>query len=89
NPFNPTTTIKYSIPNNVKGETSNVKLIVYDILGNEVATLVNENKSAGNYEVKFDASNVASGVYLYRIAIHSDKLQSGSFAQTKKLMLMK
>ncbi|PIQ08839.1 MAG: hypothetical protein COW71_09685 [Ignavibacteriales bacterium CG18_big_fil_WC_8_21_14_2_50_31_20] len=82
NPFNPTTTIKYSIPNNVKGETSNVKLIVYDILGSEVATLVNEKKSAGNYEVKFDASNLVSGVYLY-------KLQSGSFVQTKKLLLMK
>jgi len=89
NPFNPNTVIKYSIPTDVKSEMSNVKLVVYDILGNEVATLVNENKSAGNYEVKFDASNLASGVYLYRIAIHSDKLQSGSFAQTKKLMLMK
>ncbi|MBU1115654.1 MAG: T9SS type A sorting domain-containing protein [Bacteroidetes bacterium] len=82
NPFNPTTTIKYSIPNNVKNEMSNVKLIVYDILGSEVATLVNEKKSAGNYEVKFNASNLASGVYIY-------KLQSGEFAKTKKFVLMK
>ncbi|MBU0475615.1 MAG: T9SS type A sorting domain-containing protein [Bacteroidetes bacterium] len=89
NPFNPTTTIKYSIPNSAKSETSNVKLIVYDILGSEVATLVNEKKSAGNYEVKFNASNLASGIYIYRIAIHSDKLQSGSFVQTKKFVLMK
>jgi len=82
NPFNPSTTISYSIPNNVKNEMSNVKLIVYDILGNEVATLVNERQKSGNYEVKFDASNLASGIYLY-------KLQSGSFVQTRKLMLLK
>jgi|GEM_PF-806460 len=82
NPFNPSTTIKYSIPNNVKSEMSNVKLVVYDILGNEVATLVNERQKSGNYEVKFNASNLASGIYLY-------KLQSGSFVQTRKLMLLK
>ncbi|MBU0473370.1 MAG: T9SS type A sorting domain-containing protein [Bacteroidetes bacterium] len=82
NPFNPTTTIKYSIPNNVKNEMSNVKLIVYDILGKEVATLVDEKKNAGNYEVKLNASNLASGIYLY-------KLQSGEFVQTKKFVLMK
>jgi len=82
NPFNPSTTISYSIPNNVKSETSNVKLVVYDILGNEVATLVNERQKTGNYEVKFNASNLASGIYLY-------KLQSGSFVQTRKLMLLK
>jgi len=82
NPFNPSTVISYSIPTNVKSEMSNVKLVVYDILGNEVATLVNENQKSGNYEVKFDASNLASGIYLY-------KLQSGSFVQTRKLMLLK
>ena len=82
NPFNPSTTIKYSIPNNERNEMPNVKLIAFDILGNEVATLVNENQIAGNYSVNFDASNLASGIYLY-------KLQSGSFIQTKKLMLLK
>jgi len=82
NPFNPSTTIKYSIPNNMKSEMSNVKIVVFDILGNVVATLVNENKAAGNYEVKFDGSNLSSGVYFY-------KLQSGSFVQTKKFLLMK
>ncbi|PJA95572.1 MAG: hypothetical protein CO129_11085 [Ignavibacteriales bacterium CG_4_9_14_3_um_filter_34_10] len=82
NPFNPSTTIKYSIPSNVKSQTSNVKIIVYDILGNEVAILLDENKPSGNYEVKFDGSNLASGIYFY-------KLQSGSFAQTKKLLLLK
>jgi len=82
NPFNPSTTIKYSIPSNVKREMSNVKIIVYDILGNEVATLLDENKPAGNYEVRFDGSNLSSGIYFY-------KLQSGSFIQTKKLLLLK
>jgi len=82
NPFNPSTTIQYSIPNNVKGETSNVKLIVYDILGREITTLVNENKSAGNYEVKFDASNFSSGLYFYRIS-------AGNFVDLKKMILIK
>jgi hypothetical protein len=82
NPFNPSTTIKYSVPSNIKSRTSNVKIIVYDILGNEIATLVDENKPVGNYEVKFDGSNLAGGVYFY-------KLQSGSFAETKKFLLLK
>ncbi|MHC1738152.1 MAG: GLUG motif-containing protein [Ignavibacteriaceae bacterium] len=82
NPFNPSTTISYSIPNNVKSEMSNVKLIVYDILGNEVATLVNELKNAGFYEVSFDGSKLSSGTYFYI-------LQSGNFTETKKLLLLK
>ncbi|PJA96800.1 MAG: hypothetical protein CO129_04610, partial [Ignavibacteriales bacterium CG_4_9_14_3_um_filter_34_10] len=65
NPFNPSTTIQYSIPSNVKREMSNVKLVVYDILGNEVATLVNENKPAGMYNVQFTMNNLTSGVYFY------------------------
>jgi len=82
NPFNPNTVIKYSIPNNVKSETSNVKLVVFDLLGREVATLVNKGQKSGNYEVIFDASNLTSGTYFY-------KLQSGSFVETKKMMLLK
>jgi len=77
NPFNPVTTIAYQIR-----EISNVNLKVYDILGREVATLVNEEKLTGNYEVKFDGSNLSSGVYLYR-------MEAGSFMDTKKLLLMK
>ncbi len=77
NPFNPTTMISYQLPMN-----SFVNLRVYDILGREVATLVNEQKPAGNYEVKFDASNLSSGVYLY-------KLQAGSYNKTMKMILMK
>ncbi len=77
---NPTTTIKYSIPN-VAHELS-VHLIVYDILGRKVATLVNKVQTSGNYSVKFDASNLSSGIYLY-------KLQSGNFINTKKMLLIK
>ncbi len=62
NPFNPTTTIKYSIP-----KTSNVELKVFDILGREVAELVNEEKPAGNYTLNFNASKLSSGIYFYRI----------------------
>jgi len=82
NPFNPTTTIKYSIPINVKSEMSNVKIIVYDILGREVTTLVSKQQSAGNYEVVFDATKLPSGTYFY-------KLQSGDFRETKKLLLLR
>lgn len=77
NPFNPATTAKYSVP-----ELSNVTLRVFDVLGNEVGTLVNEEKPAGNYDVEFDATGLPSGIYFY-------KLQSGSFVETKKMVLMK
>ena len=82
NPFNPTTTIKYDIPGDVKRETKNVKLIVYDVLGREVAMLVNEKQAPGNYEVTFDASGLPSGIYFY-------KLTAGSFSDVKKMILMK
>ena len=77
NPFNPSTNIEYSLP--VSG---NVSLVVYDNLGKEVARLVNENKVAGNYNVEFDASNLPSGIYFY-------KLTSGKFSETKKMILLK
>jgi hypothetical protein len=77
NPFNPTTTIKYGIP-----KSGYVTIRVYDELGREVATLVNEEKPGGNYSVSFNGANFTSGVYYYR-------LQVGSFAQTKKLILLK
>lgn len=79
NPFNPTTTIRFSIPSSVKDV---VTLRVYDLLGREVATLVNGSLTAGSYETTFDASLLASGVYLY-------KLQAGSFVGTRKMLLMK
>jgi len=77
NPFNPATTISYSIK-----EPGMVLLNVYDILGNEVATLVNEEKAAGRYKLRFDASALASGLYFYR-------LQSGDFIETKKMVLIR
>jgi len=77
NPFNPGTKISYSIP-----EIDNVKIVVYDIIGNEITTLVNKEQPAGNYEVEFNADNVPSGVYFYT-------LQSGSFTRTMKMLLLK
>ena len=77
NPFNPTTNIRFAIP-----QSSFVTLKVYNILGKEIATLVNEQKESGIYDVNFDASDLASGVYVY-------KIQAGNFSATKKLMLMK
>jgi|GEM_PF-914867 len=82
NPFNPSTIISYSIPNDVKSETSNVKLIVYNVIGKEVKVLVNEQKNAGSYNVKFDGSNLSSGIYIY-------KLSTGNFSETKRMMLIK
>ncbi|MBL1213625.1 MAG: T9SS type A sorting domain-containing protein [Ignavibacteriae bacterium] len=77
NPFNPTTVIKYSIP-----EASNVQIKVYDMLGGEVASLVNEVKEAGTHEVGFDATELSSGIYIYSI-------QSGNFVQTMKMTLLR
>jgi hypothetical protein len=83
NPFNPTTTIRYSIPSNVRREMSNVtQLKVFDILGKEVVTLVNEAKQPGIYEIAFDASTLASGIYYYR-------LKAGDFTETKKMVLIR
>ena len=85
-PFNPNTKIKFTVPSNFKGEMSNVTLKVYDILGNEVATLVNEELSAGEYEVEFSPESSikkpASGIYFYT-------LKSGEFIQTKKMVYLK
>jgi hypothetical protein len=77
NPFNPSTKIKYAIK-----EKGNVELKVFDLLGSEIAILVNEEKTPGNYEIFFDASKLSSGVYLYTI-------KAGSFVQTRKMLLMK
>jgi hypothetical protein len=77
NPFNPTTKIKYSLP-----KAAFTTLKVYDITGREVATLLNEYKIAGTYEIQFNASNLASGVYFYR-------LNTGQFSAVKKLLLLK
>ncbi len=77
NPFNPATTISYSIP-----KESNVSLIVYDIMGKQVAELVNGKQAVGSYTVQFDAAKFASGTYFY-------KLTAGEFISVKKMVLLK
>ncbi len=93
NPFNPSTIIKYSIPASLNPSNGGtlVQLKIYDILGNEIAALVNENKSAGNYEVKFDAGKygLSSGIYFYQLRVSVPSGKAGNFVQTKKLILMK
>lgn len=84
NPFNPSTTIKYSLPmvETRRGVSPQVTLKIYDILGREVATLVNKKQQPGNYEVIFNASHLSSGTYFYRLI-------SGDFSKTKKFILLK
>jgi len=82
NPFNPSTTIKYSIAQNNKGIGSDItKLIIYNVLGKKLVTLVNKRQSPGNYSVSFDGSKLSSGVYFY-------KLTSGNFSRIKKMLLL-
>jgi hypothetical protein len=76
NPFNPATTIRYALP-----ARSFVTLSVYNTLGQQVTTLVNDTQEAGYHEVRFDGVNLASGVYFYR-------LQTGGFVQTRKMLLL-
>lgn len=84
NPFNPSTKIKFTVPHSLLslGEGMGVRLIVYDILGNQVATLVDEWKDPGEYEVEFNASKLSSGIYYYQ-------LRAGDFVQSKKMQVIK
>ncbi|RKY90817.1 MAG: hypothetical protein DRQ01_08620 [Ignavibacteriae bacterium] len=77
NPFNPTTSIQFTV-----GSWQNIILKIYDVLGNEVATLVKEEKPVGNYEVKFNAAKLSSGIYFYQ-------LRAGNYVETKKMLLLK
>jgi hypothetical protein len=77
NPFNPSTTVSYDLP-----VRSRVKLSIYNILGQEVATLVDKEQEPGRYNVKFDASGLPSGIYFYR-------LEAGRFIEQKKMILIK
>ena len=79
--LNPTTKIKFDIPPS-RGARGMTNLTVYDVLGREVATLVNQQLTSGKYEVKWDGSNYPSGVYFY-------KLTTGGFTETKKMVLIK
>ena len=82
NPFNPATTIRFAIPNVETGHAPSVQLKVYDVLGNEIDVLVNEEKPAGSYEVEFDASSLSSGVYFYR-------LKAGDYVEIRKMVYLK
>ena len=82
NPFNPSTTIKYNLKSNVKSERADVKLVVYNVLGKEITTLVNQIQSPGSYEVTFDATDLPSGIYYYQ-------LQARDYIETKKIILLK
>jgi hypothetical protein len=90
NPFNPSTTISFSMP-----EAANVKLTIINMLGQVVAELINGSLSAGEHSFNFNAGNLPSGTYFYRLAIlpeslgHSDKLQAGDFVKVKKMQLIK
>jgi len=77
NPFNSTSIIRYSVP-----QSSNVVIKVFDILGNEIETLVNEEKPTGTYELTWNAESLPSGVYFYQLI-------SGSFVETRKMLLLK
>ncbi|MDZ7767464.1 MAG: T9SS type A sorting domain-containing protein [Melioribacteraceae bacterium] len=84
NPFNPSTKIKFNIPTVETGHAPSLQtsLIVYDVLGREVKTLINQNMQPGNYEIEFNATGLSSGVYFY-------KLSAGEFVETKKMMLVR
>jgi hypothetical protein len=85
NPFNPATKIKYSIP-----KSSQVTLKIFNTLGEEIATLVNEEKTIGTYEVSWNAANLPSGVYFYRLQVVDPETSSGQgFVQTRKMILLK
>ena len=82
NPFNPATNIKYTIPQTNSNDFTEVQLVVYDLLGNEIAILVNKKQPAGNYEISFNAGNLSSGIYFYQ-------LRAGSFFTAKKMVYLK
>ncbi len=90
NPFNPTTKIKYSIPRAEKQNNSlySINLSIYDVLGKEITTLVNEKQGAGNYEVQFNAHGLPSGIYFYRLKANLQG-SAKSFVNVKKLVLIK
>ena len=84
NPFNPNTKIRYSVP-----QSSKVVIKVFDILGKEITTLTNEQKITGTYELTWNASNLPSGVYFYRLNVYPTNGWAGEFTQTKKMLLVK
>jgi len=82
NPFNPVTTIKFDIPAS-KGKTGFTKIEIFDLLGKEISSLINENLSAGSYSVNYDASSLATGTYVYRLSVNNEVIA------TKKMLMIK
>jgi hypothetical protein len=88
NPFNPATKIKFEIPKSKFETNSKTEIRIYDVLGREVATLVNEQLSPGTYEVEWDGTNFPSGVYYYQLTVSSEQLTT-NFIETKKMVLLR
>ncbi len=84
NPFNPATKIRFDIPN-----SGNVNISVFDVLGRKVAVIVDQQLTPGTYETDFDAGNLSSGIYYYRIAVHPDKITSEYYTETSKMVLVR
>ncbi|MCH8303842.1 MAG: T9SS type A sorting domain-containing protein [Candidatus Marinimicrobia bacterium] len=84
NPFNPTTILEYSL-----SQQADVSLIVYNLLGEEVARLVEGAHQAGNYKISWDASNISSGIYFYRLQVRQTGGRASDFIETKKMLLLK
>ena len=91
NPFNPTTKIKFDVPSDSRFRgNDNVTLMIFDILGREIAVLVNEQLSPGTYEVEWDGSNCTSGVYFYKLVVSgAEPLTAGNYSETRKMILLK
>ncbi len=88
NPFNQSTAIKYSIPKVCSRHTLYVRLVVYNLLGNEIAVLVSEQQQHGTYDAKWDASNNPHGVYFYKLVVSSGQGVTNNFVKTKKMILI-
>ncbi|MBI2278941.1 MAG: T9SS type A sorting domain-containing protein [Candidatus Brennerbacteria bacterium] len=85
NPFNPSTTIEFTLP-----DRSHIRLAVYNVIGQEVATLIDEEVSAGTHRTTWDASGLPSGIYFVRIEAHSDRsVGANAFTATKKMVLLR
>jgi hypothetical protein len=90
NPFNPSTKIKFDVTADGKGQKADVKLIIYNILGKEITSLVNQSLSPGTYEVEWNASDYPSGMYFYKLVVSgAEPLSNGVFSETKKMILIK
>jgi hypothetical protein len=84
NPFNPSTKINFSIT-----EFGRVTIVVYDLLGREIATLVNEERPAGNYNIEFISKDLASGVYVYRMQVYPSGIGGNNYSALKKMILLR